>query len=288
MDPVKEATRFLEAHGLVNTTIGRCVDALTSRPTQAGYLLPGGFETYDIVCPVIDPEQAIRFLNEFTPPVVRHVLWEAGSSWTLCLNNSQFGFSDDGPSLAQRTCARAYRVVDTPGRVWKRADIKVVTNYEARIFTEYGADGGTVKSISAMNDGGRWDWSTNGPRYPIEGTFNYSARRMKDRFTSANLRSLLRSLGAPVVTSADLMVWTKCILLKSPGTPQKTVTLEELDDPAYGFYQRGLGWVPHIQTHASSVIYDLERAVLINPAYEPKVRTYIDAAKRILGDAATE
>jgi len=44
-----------------------------------------------------------------------------------------------------------------------------------------------------------------------------------------------------------------------------------LDDRAYGYYQRGLGWLPHIQTHATSVIHDFERAIQINPAYEPKV-----------------
>jgi hypothetical protein len=288
MNITAAADRFLEGYGLANTSLVRCVEALSRIPSEDPYRLPGGFETYDMVCSAATPERAVRFLSEFTPPVVRHALVELDSSWTLCLNNSlpNCSFADDGPSLAQRTGTRVFRVVDSPGRVWRRGDLKEVMSYEARVFEEYGLDGTTTKVISAMDDGGRWKWFVSGPRYPVEDTFDYAAKKLKDRFTSANLRSLLQHLGVSVVTAEVLMASAKIALLKQPGEAKPTVTWEELDDPAYRYYQRGLGWLPHIQIHATSVIHDFERAVQINPAYEPKVRAHIEAAKKILSGSA--
>ncbi len=156
-------------------------------------------------------------------------------------------------------------------------------NWEARIFTEHAPNGRDEKTILAMNDGGTWKWFlTPGPRHPIEETFNYQAKRVKERFTSDNLRSLLGSLRAPVPNAELLRAAGRFALLQSPGEPERVVTRDELDDPAYGYYQRGLGWVPHMATHAASVIHDLEMAARINPQYEPKVRRHIEAEKRVL------
>jgi hypothetical protein len=52
----------------------------------------------------------------------------------------------------------------------------------------------------------------------------------------------------------------------------KTYTVAENDDPAHRYYERGLGWLPNMATHATSVIADFERCLRINPAYEPLVR----------------
>ena len=135
----------------------------------------------------------------------------------------------------------------------------------------------------ATSDGGTWKWFvTPGLRYPIEEKFDYEAQRIKSRFTSDNLRTLVASLGAPVPTAELLMAAGKFALVQSPGEPNRVVTREELDDPAYGYYHRGLNLLPHIKTHAESLIHDLEMAVQINPQYEPKARQHIEAAKRVL------
>lgn len=290
MNAADEASRWLEGYGLANASLALCVNALTCVPAENGCRLPGGCDNYSLVRFETDAEQALSFLSPFTPPVVRHVLVEFSSEWTLCLNNSlpDLSFAHDGPSLAQRTGSRVFRVVDSPSRVWRNGKVKRVMCWEARIFTEYAPDGREEKTILATNDGGTWKWFvTPGLRYAIEQEFNYEAQRIKARFTSENLRSLVASLGAGVPEAELLMAADKFALLQSPGEPDRVVTREELDDPAYGYYQRGLSLLPYIKTHADSVIHDLELATEINPQYEAKVREHIEAARQVLiGKAA--
>jgi len=285
MDVAVEAGRWLEGYGLANASLDCCVGALTQVPPENAYRLPGGCDKYTLIRSETSAEQALGFLNPFTPPVVRHLLVELSSEWTLCLNNSLPNptFSHDGPSLAQRSRSRVFRVVDTPSRVWKNGKAKRVMSWEGRIFTEYAANGREEKTILATNDGGTWKWFlTPGLRYPIEEKFNYEAQRIKARFTSDDLRALVASLGAPVPSAELLMASAKFALLQSPGEPDRMVTREELDDPAYGYFHSGLNLLPHIKTHADRVIHDLEMAVEINPQYEPKAREHIEAAKRVL------
>jgi hypothetical protein len=285
MDTIAEAGRWLEGYGLAHASLEHCVDALTNPSYAEVAVLPGGHRSYQFAGYKSDLEQALTFLNFFTPPVVRHLLVQLSPLWTLCLNNSlpNSSFADDGPSLAKRTRSSVFRVVDNPSRIWKRDDLKEVMSWEARIFTAYRPDGTDEKTILAMNDGGQWKWfATPNPQYPIEQTFDYNAKSIKKRFTSENLRSLLGSLGAPVPGPEAIIGARRLALLQSPGQPQRTITRQELDDPAYGYYSRGMTWVPHMATHATSVIHDFEKALRINPIYEPKVRPHIDEAKRIL------
>lgn len=284
MNAIVEASRFLEGYGLANASRTRCLNALMQVPDEKAYRLPGGFERYDCLKFERSFERAMEFLCEFTPPVVRHVLLELRPDWTLCLNNDlpNCSFANDAPSLAQRTRARVCRIVDSPSRIWKRGTFNEVLSYEARIFQAYGPNGLQEKGILAMDDGGKWKWSNEGTHFPIEATFNYSARKVKDRFTSDNLRSLIESLGAPLPHAELLTACGDFALLKSPGEPRETFTREQLDDPAFSYYRCGMTYVSHLSTHASSVISCFERAVLINPAYEPKVRGYLEQARRIM------
>jgi hypothetical protein len=43
-----------------------------------------------------------------------------------------------------------------------------------------------------------------------------------------------------------------------------------------------------MHTHAESVVWDMTRAVLLNPDFEPQVRPYLQAARRQLGRAKFE
>ena len=284
MNITSEASRLLEGYGLANASLAFCTNALTQVPDENAYRLPGGFERYDWIGFDYDPERALRFLGELTPPVTKHVLMELRPDWTLCFNNDlpNSSFANDAPSLAQRTRARVFRVVDSLSRVWRRGALKEVMSYEARIFEAYGPTGSQEKAILAMDDGGKWKWFNDGTHYPVEDKFNYNAKKVKDRFTRSNLRCLIESFGVPVPDAEMLAVSRNFALLKSPGEPQETFTREELDDPAFDYYRRGLGYVRHIDTHASSVISDFEQAILINPAYEPKVRDYLQQARRIM------
>lgn len=52
-----------------------------------------------------------------------------------------------------------------------------------------------VRSVSVVNDGGKWSFSQTGTPFPFEDVSRYSARSVKDRFTSELLESYLSELG---------------------------------------------------------------------------------------------
>jgi hypothetical protein len=65
----------------------------------------------------------------------------------------------------------------------------------------------------------------------------------------------------------------------------RACSLEEADDPARGYYATGMKYVPYMATNAASVIHCFERAVAINPTYEPKVRDYLREARLVVSAA---
>lgn len=112
---------------------------------------------------------------------------------------------------------------------------------------------------------------------------------MKDRLTRSNLHDLVRSLGAEPLIEAALLDAPRFALVAErlldriwrERVDAASCSLDEADDPAFIYLQRGLSWVPHMRTHASSVIADLERAIEINPAFGPGVRRWLVEAHRI-------
>jgi hypothetical protein len=281
MDLAEETGRFLEEYGLVATSLEKSLAVFTQNRASSGFQ-EKSVKSNELVRTVTKAEDAIRFLAEFTPPVTKHVLVALNPDWSLFLSNRTTGsFADDAFHLARQLKVPVYRVADVPPRIWKRDALRVVMSYEARIFISYDAEGNEGKSVCAMQDGDRWVWESTGPRYAIEETFDYSAKGKRYRFTSDNLRTLLRSLNAPVPSVEDVLKASKLALIKAPGKSQNIITRKQLDDPAFGYYRRGMGYVPHMQTHASSVIHDFEKAIQINPEYEPKVRDHLKEARRI-------
>jgi hypothetical protein len=85
----------------------------------------------------------------------------------------------------------------------------------------------------------------------------------------------------PTVAPRDLLSAGEYLLATSAGAEQAaTCTLDEADDPAYGYYVRGLNWCRHMTTHAKSAIADLERCLRLNPTYAPKVGAHLERAYR--------
>ncbi len=109
-------------------------------------------------------------------------------------------------------------------------------------------DGSTIRSIACANDGGRWVFETTGNPLPIEPTFAYDARRKKDRLTRANLHELLRSVGAEPLEADMLNAAPQFALLADrildPAWRERVeasgCSLDEADDPAFGYLRRGL------------------------------------------------
>jgi hypothetical protein len=133
-------------------------------------------------------------------------------SWSLYLSNGPLG-TDVTPLpgiVAKDFGVTAIRAVcvpdDGPG-------------YPARILEVYGPagdpnQGRMVRVISAIDDGGRWDFMTAGAPFAFEDVERYAERRIRDRFPAQLLYTYLRELGVPYDDEPD---WTNAVLLERRG-----------------------------------------------------------------------
>lgn len=235
---------------------------------------------------------ALEYLGIRTQPATRLVVVDLGP-WTAILTNHLNGsdFADHQFWAGRSLRVRTIRVVDSEARWWKRDGLRERLGYEARVFQLHGPEDAVIRSIACADDGGRWIFEIEGEPLPIEASFEYDALRKKDRFTRQNLRDVLTAVGPGPLTERTFLEAPRFALLAeriADADWRKRVgaaacSLEEADDPAHGYFVRGMSYVPHIATHATSVIADFERAIRINPAYEPRIRGYLRDAHRIAG-----
>jgi hypothetical protein len=249
-----------------------------------------------VVSPLATAADALDFLSVRTFPATRLVFVDLGP-WTAVLTNSRNGsdFNDHQYWAGRTVGARTVRVVDAETRWWRRGKLRIRLSYEARSFELHQPDDSTVRSIVCMLDGDRWVFETSGQPLPIEASFDYDAPKKSDRFTRQNLRDLLEELGPGHLDDERLLAAPRFGLAEERITNDErrarvetwACSLEQADDPAFGLYLRGMGYVPYMKTHAQSVIHDFERAIEVNPAYEPKVRNYLREAHRVVGSRAS-
>jgi len=143
----------------------------------------GGFDT------------ALKVLLPLTSPIAtRFVFAPLASEWTIFVDNSILG--TDAASamrvLAQRVGVRAARVTCQEDR--SRGNPKG-EQFGARIVEVYGADGSTERALSAANDGGRWKFDEAGERLPFEQPGDFTAKRVKEKFSESALLRFLCGLG---------------------------------------------------------------------------------------------
>lgn len=282
-----QLARRLTGYGLVEAPLDRCVERLLTPDADGRPIAAPAADA-----PVTDPlhatrDEAVAFLSVLTHPATRRVLLAVNDRWTAVVTNLRDGsdVADDQPRLGAACRARTCRVVDTPDltrTVHGRFAARVSS--PARIFDLRDEHGRTIRSVACALDGSRWTFETSGTPLAAEADLPYDARRKRDRFTSAHLHRLVASLGAGPPIADAFAVATRFVLTTIPGAvASDTCTPADADDPAYGYLRRGLGWVPHLETHAESVVWDLTRAVLLNPAREPEARPHLRAARRRLG-----
>jgi hypothetical protein len=241
---------------------------------------------------------ATGYLSHLTHPATRHVLFAVNHRWTAVVNNEREGsdFADSQWWFGRLCGARSCRVVDDEGQVRRVRGYRVRDSFPARIFELAESDGSTVRSVHCTLDGDRWDFGTSGSPLPAESAFAYSARRKRDRFTSENLQTFLCSLGVVPTVHHAFETADRFVLLaerlKDPlwaaDVEAESCTPAQADDAGYGYFRRGLTWVPHMASHAESVVWDMTRAVLLSPDLESEARPYLDAARKQLGRAQFE
>lgn len=272
------AARFLSGYGIAACVADRCSASLVSFSRERN--VPMRFlETTN------DPQRALDHLSQLSWPDNRHVVFPAGEHCTALINNSRNGsdYADYTVSLARHLQTRFARVVSSVGREWSNGAEREILQYEARIFDLNDGDGAPIRSVACLNDGGSWAFTESGTPHAIESTFPYDARRKRDRFTSKHLDQLIVAFELQPVTVDAFLSARQYSLFDIPSRAADTCTIAEADDPAYGYYRRGLSWVPHMETHASSVIADFEHCVRINSDYESKVRPTLTEAYRVIG-----
>jgi hypothetical protein len=275
----------LRGYGLIELALDRCAERL------AGAEIPSG--RLERAHRAASREQTVAYLRHLTFPATRYALFAVNDRWTAIVNNARDGsdLHDEQRGVSLATRARTCRVVDQSGGTTRVRGYKVRTGYPGRIFVLAGRDGEPLRQVHCVLDGDRWDFSVHGTPLAAEAAFDYDARRKRDRFTSDNLRALLASLGVVPAVPEAFDAADRVALLAARRPNQEVAlaieaaacTPEQADDPGYGYFQRGLDWVGHVETHAVSIVWDMARAVLLNPDLEADARPYLDAARRQLG-----
>lgn len=272
------ASRFLSGYGIAQCSIDRCWDSLAR-------FAHGDTSSMRLLETTGDPERALVHLSRLSWPDTRHVLFATDDCSSVLVNNSRNGsdYADYAACMAQHLQTRFARVVCRAGREWSNGIEREVMQYEARMFCLYGASGEEIRTVACADDGGRWSFNTSGFPHPVESEFPYDARRKRDRFTAEHLNRLIDAFGLQSANADTFLSAEKYLLIDLPARKADFCSIAEADDPAYGYYRRGLGWVAYMETHAASVIADFERCVHINPGYEPRVRAMLAEAYEVLG-----
>jgi hypothetical protein len=131
-------------------------------------------------------------LLPLTGPLLRNVWVRTAGPWTAYFDNSVNGSDPFGPVsyLAQQIGCRGVTIGYRP----QSSKAEGGTSFsrfgpEKTDFLNY------VRSISAINDGGRWRWDTWGTIQPFEETQRYQMRRIRDRLAPDMLERYCNALG---------------------------------------------------------------------------------------------
>lgn len=163
---------------------------------------------------VPDPEGylTVTHLNERFPEVLhrleplqapgrgRELLVSTRSAWTAYFENSIGGTDAFGPIsfLSQGLKCRGLIVTCVPHTL-KRKESASAGRYGAVQFELYGPERtewlNLVRGVSAMNDGGPWRFDAIGTVQPFERSEQYTARRVRDRFTPEMLEGYCQAVG---------------------------------------------------------------------------------------------
>ena len=276
--------RLTDGFGLVQKAPDLCQEDLN------GWTI-GDRSTFRVLQASRDFGEAASFLSHLTYPATRHVIFPYGDI-TVFINNAKQGseFSDYATHIAKKLRTCTARVVDKPARTWSHGNHTEVLTYEARILEVFADSGERLRSVACANDGGRWVYESSGEPLLIEKQFNGQARKKKDRFTSSNLRTLAMEYGFPCPDFEAIQNAGEYVLLEEQllnpewarDVEARACSVEQRNDPAFQYYQRGLTWLDHIDTHAHSLITDFERAVQLNPSYGPTLEKHIQRAMEII------
>lgn len=110
----------------------------------------------------------------------RHLFVPTRSRWTAYFDNGAHGTDAYSPMsyMAQTRGCHGLRVTAVPNTISRDARLG---RYGATILEMYGPERteflNTIRSVGAVNDGGRWSFDAGGQVQPFEDVAHYQARR---------------------------------------------------------------------------------------------------------------
>ena len=131
-------------------------------------------------------------LLPLTGPLLRYVWVETTGPWTAYFDNFVLGSDPFGPVsyLAQQLGCRGVTIGCREGTARRGASAS---------FSLYGPEPtdwlNVIRSVAAVQDNGRWEWSASGTPQPFEDVAAYQRRRVRDRLTPDLIASYCGVLG---------------------------------------------------------------------------------------------
>ena len=157
--------------------------------THAGDVRAGGYRSSRLSggLPIL-----FEGLLPLTGPLLRSIWVETSGPWTAYFDNFVGGSDTFGPVsyLAQQLGCSGVAIGCREGTSKRGASAN---------FSLYGPEPtewlNVVRAVSAVQDLGRWEWSTSGKPQPFEDVAVYQRRRVRDRLTSDMLTAYCGALG---------------------------------------------------------------------------------------------
>jgi hypothetical protein len=176
--PITDAIGFLEADfAQVVAADARWRDSL------------GGYRCRRIGGPL---PSMLNALLPLTGPLLRYIWVQTTGSWTAYFDNFVNGSDTFGPVsyLAEQIGCRGFAIGCRLGTARRGASAS---------FSLYGPEKtdwlNVIRSVAAVQENGRWEWSESGTPQPFEDTAAYIRRRVRDRLTSDMIATYCGALG---------------------------------------------------------------------------------------------
>jgi hypothetical protein len=176
--PITDAIGFLEANfAQVVAADARWRDSL------------GGYQGRRVSGPL--PSLLDRLLP-LTGPLLRYVWVETTGPWTAYFDNFVLGSDTFGPVsyLAKKLGCQGVAIGCREGTARRGVSAS---------FSLYGPEQtewlNVIRSVTAVQDNGRWEWSAAGTPQPFEDMAAYKRRRVRDRLTPDMLSGYCGALG---------------------------------------------------------------------------------------------
>ncbi len=195
-----------QAIGFVEAPIASVIDA--DRVWRRGI---GKYPIRPLVGGLAD---ALSSLLPLTGPQSRYI-WVAttNGSWTAYFDNSRNGSDPWSPIryLARTMRCRGIAIL------WAPQTRKSYGGTRFDLYSQRPADAPNIRTVSAINDGGRWVWTAIGQAQPFEETDAYLAKRVRDRLSPEMLDRYCQALG---IRPFDLRYYNGQGLLVTNGNLQ--------------------------------------------------------------------